>query len=67
MGHGCMRGLNKPFPAPGTDDVHRRFSLGAPSLLPSNRRDEKRRMRKKKNMKKEMEVEKEETRNNQPS
>ena len=29
-----MRGLNNPFPAPGTEDVHRRFSLGPPLLLP---------------------------------
>ena len=34
MGAGCMRGLNNPFPAPGADDVHYRFSLGPPSLLP---------------------------------
>ena len=34
MGAGCMRGLNNLFPAPGTDDVHRRFNLGPPSLLP---------------------------------
>ena len=33
MGAGCKRGLNNPFPAPGADDVHRRFSLGPPSLL----------------------------------
>ena len=33
MGAGCMCGLNHPFPAPGADDVHRRFSLGPPSLL----------------------------------
>ena len=34
MGDGCMRGPNNPFPAPGADDVHSRFSLGPPSLLP---------------------------------
>ena len=34
MGAGSMRGLNNPFPAPVADDVHRRFSLGPPSLLP---------------------------------
>ena len=33
-GAGCMHGLNNPFPAPGADDVHRRFSLGHPLLLP---------------------------------
>ena len=25
-----MRGLNNPFPAPGADDVLRRFGLGPP-------------------------------------
>ena len=29
----CMRGLNNPFPVPGADDVHRRFSLGPASLF----------------------------------
>ena len=28
-----MRGLNNPFPAPDTDNVHRRFNLGPASLL----------------------------------
>ena len=34
MGAGCMHGLNNPFPASGADNVHRRFSLEPPSLLP---------------------------------
>ena len=33
MGAGCMRGLNNPFPAPGSNYVYRRFGLGSPSLL----------------------------------
>ena len=33
MGAECMCGLNNPFTASGTDNVHRRFSLGPPSLL----------------------------------
>ena len=27
-----MHGLNNPFPAPGADDIHRRFSLGPPDV-----------------------------------
>ena len=33
MGDGCMCGLNKPFLAPGADNVHRRFGLGPPWRL----------------------------------
>ena len=33
MGAGCMYDLINPFPVPGADNVHRRFTHGPPSLL----------------------------------